>query len=545
MKKYDRAECRDPLEPTYRDGASVGTIFLIGAQRLHSFAHGGTTYKLVQPLQSIELLRGQTHLATDHLSDTLRRTGLFFDQGDVLVTVESGRPHTLLPAAFAYSVAKHTQFTKAGRNGDQEKIDPPAEVLKQLIELGKMRGLPVLRGTSAMPIIHPDGSVLQQPGYDPVSQVFGDFNEDAFEAISGEPTMEDCDEALRIFMEPFDEVRFEDAESHTALLAAGLTALCRTCIDKSPAFIVDASSPGAGKSMLCEAIGVLKIGCSPATMAPLNEGNDDEIRKRMMSALLPPAEPVINIDNQNGRVDSRVLSQLLTSATMTDRLLGQSKLASEIPNRALILMSGNNIEFSEELSRRVMRMKLEVAKDGVFVRRFKRDVVQTVLANRERMIMAGLTLMSAALRALTPSDAPTVPSYREWDRMVRQTILWINATLGKSYIDPLEIMERAMTTSPDRHDIYPLLQCLDEVFDGTTFTAAGLLTSGSTMLEAHVKGLTGRSGMPSPQSIGIHLARLRDRIVGDLVLRHRAINHTAHYQVERVAALDPYAKKER
>lgn len=538
-KKYHRATCRDPLDPNYRDGAPVGTLYLRGAKHLYSYAHGGATYTLEEPLQNIELLRGETHLATDQLLSLMRASGHFFDQGDVMVTIADGRPHALLPSALSYFVAKQAQFTKASRNGEsQQKIDPPIDVLKQLSEMGKMRRLPALLGTCRLPIINPDGSVLQYPGYDPESQIYGDFDEDAFEPIPDAPTIGNCEEALNILLEPFDEVQFVDAESSTALLCALLTALCRSCIDKSPAFVADACSPGAGKSMLCEAIGALAIGTSPGTMAPLNDGHEDEIRKRMMSALLPPAESIINIDNQNGRVDSRVLSQLLTSISMTDRLLGLNKLASEIPNRALILMSGNNIEFSEELSRRILRMTFKVPVNDVFERKFKRDVVPTVLKDREKLITAGQTLISAAMKSHVQSDAATVPSYREWDRMVRQTILWINVNLGKTYVDPLEIMRRSMKNSPERHDIYSLLESFSDVFGDQTFTAADILTCGSSVMEAHVKGLTGRSGLASPKSVGMHLSRLRGRVIGDLVLRHHTSNNTAHYQVERYAAVN-------
>ncbi|ASP21268.1 hypothetical protein ANTHELSMS3_02606 [Antarctobacter heliothermus] len=536
-RRYDQALCRDPLEPDYRDGEPVGKLYLGGSPRLHSFARGGMTYKLART----RTIPGETYLATDETIRTMKESGQYYDLGDVLVTVVKGRPEALLSSAFSYQIAKIAQFTKPTRGvTGSQNIDPPPEIIKQILELRSTRDLLPLRGTSNLPIIRLDGSIQSQAGYDPHSQIYGDFDSDIFGEIPQYQTDSDYNQALEKLLSPFDEFEFANKESETALLAAIFTAIVRASLDKAPAFVVDASDPGAGKSMLCEAIGAIALGRRPATMAPLGEGREDETRKRVMSGLLPPAEPVFNIDNQNGRVDSPVLSQLLTSSAMTDRLLGQSKLASEIPNRVLILMSGNNIEFSEELSRRILKMTLRVNENGVFSRKYRNDVVKMILEERESFVVAGLTLLSAALCSQDSHEGPGIPSYSEWDRVVRRTVLWINRTLGKSYIDPLTIMQSAMATAPERQEIYPLLESLERTFGSDTFTASDILASSADdrLLEIQVKGLTGRTGPLSPQSVGIHLARLRGRKIGDLRLLHQVINHTGHYRLERVASVE-------
>jgi hypothetical protein len=539
VMKYDLADTRDPLEPDYRGHASVGKLWLRNGGCLHSLAHGGRTYRLARSIVDILVPRGETHLATDHLCAVMRESGNFFNQGDVPVMIQNGRPQMLTEASLSYAAAKHVQFKKLNVNGRGVNIDPPDAVLRQILSLGQRRNLPVLIGTCSMPILRPDGSVMDHPGYDPQSKVFGDFDEDAFGAIPQTPDTEACRAALSTLLDPFAEVRFEDAASHAVLLAALLTTLCRPVIDKAPAFVADASSPGSGKSMLCEALGHLMIGHTPSSMPPLTRGNEEEIRKRVTAALLPPAEQVLFFDNQNGRLDSPVLSQLLTSTTITDRILGASKLAADLPNRALILMSGNNADFSEELSRRFLKMRLSVPVTGVFQRRFSGDVVEAVAAGREMMVTAGLTLMSAALRAKDRRNGPTIPSYSQWDRMVRQTILWINDTLNESFVDPLDMMEEAMVTAPDRRDDYTLLDGLRRAFEDQTFTAADLLMGLDQKLEVYVSALTGRSGPPTPKSVGIHLSKLRDRVIGDLVLRCEIKGHMNHYRIDRIPCNEP------
>jgi hypothetical protein len=531
VAKYDLAVTRDPIEPDYRDGAPVGKLYLRSGRRLFSYARGGTTYLLSQPKHLIELQPGETDLATDMLCKIMQDSGSFFDQGDVLVTVDDGRPYMLDLSSLSYVTAKLASFTKLTRSGKPEKIDPPEAVMRQLLSLNRKRRLPILLGTCNTPILSEDGTVMSQAGYHQSSGIYGDFNETAFKSIQENPSSEDCRIALELLLAPFSEIDFEDESSKSVLLAAAFTAICRASIDKSPAFIADAASPGAGKSMLCEAIGYLMIGSVPKSMPPLTDGNEDEIRKRTTAALLPPGEQVLFFDNQNGRIDSRVLSQLLTSAVFTDRILGLSRMASDIPNRALILMSGNNIEFSEELARRVLQMRVSVDEDGVFRRQFGSDVVKCVAARREDMVIAGLTLMSAALKSRSYSG-PTVPSYPQWDRMVRQTILWINEKLGENFTDPLEVIKGATETATDQIDLYPLLSALNSIFSDSPFTAADALSRMDNTLEAELRGLTGSYGTPSPRAVGIHLSRIRDRRIGNFILRRRFVAKTSQYHID-------------
>lgn len=533
--KYDQAETRDPLEPDYRGHASVGKLWLDNGGHLHSLAHGGRTYQLARKIIHIMVLPGETHLATDQLITEMRESGNFFDHGDVPVIILNGRPQMLTEASLSYVAAKLVQFAKPNRNGrGHVNIDPPEAVQRHIMSLGQRRNLLVLMGTCGMPILRPDGSVMGRSGYDAESKVYGDFEEEAFEAIPKAPDAEACRAALIILLAPFAEVQFEDAASRAVLLAGLLTALCRPVIDKAPAFVADASSPGSGKSMICEALGYLMTGHTPSSMPPLTRGNEEEIRKRVTAALLPPAEQILFFDNQNGRIDSPVLSQLLTSAKITDRILGVSKMATDLPNRAFVMMSGNNIDFSEELSRRSLKMRLSVPATGVFKRHFTGNVLEAVAADRGKMVTAGLTLMSAALRSPDRCNGLTVPSYPQWDRMVRQTILWVNRTLGECFVDPLDLMEKAMITAPDRLDEYPLLDRLFTAFEGRTFIAADLLTGKDELLAVYVKGMTSGSGAPTTKSVGIHLSKLRGRVIGDLVLQCQHKGHMNHYRIDRI-----------
>ncbi|WP_341223644.1 hypothetical protein [Loktanella salsilacus] len=535
--KYDQADTRDPLEPDYRGHATVGKLYLHNGSHLHSLAHGGRTYLLAREIVYIMVLPGETHLATDLLNAEMRKSGIFFDQGDVPVMILNGRPQMLTDALLSYIVAKRVQFTKPTRNGrGQVNIDPPDTVLRQTMSIGQRRNLPVLMGTCGMPILRPDGSVMGRPGFDRQSKVYGDFEEETFGSIPDAPDAKACRAALAILLAPFVEVQFEDEDSHGVLLAALLTALCRPVIEKAPAFVADASSPGSGKSMICEALGYLMTGHTPSSMPPLTRGNEEENRKRSTAALLPPAEQILFFDNQNGRIDSPVLSQFLTAATITDRILGVSKLAADLPNRALVLVSGNNIEFSDELSRRNLKMRLSVPAAGVFQRHFTGNVLEAVAADRGKIVTAGLTLMSAALRSHDRCNGPTVPSYPEWDRMVRQTILWINRTLGECFVDPLDLMEKAMITAPDRLDEYPLLDTLSKVFENRSFIAADLLKGMDDDLDIYVKGMASGFGSPTTKSVGIHLSKLRDRVIGDLVLRCQPRGHMNHYRVENISS---------
>jgi len=87
-----------------------------------------------------------------------------------------------------------------------------------------------------------------------------------------------------------------------------------------------------------------------------------------MTILLESPRAVV-WDNIIGTFDSASLAGLLTSATYTDRILGVSKSA-DVPNRAVWLLTGNNLTLAGDMPRRVLKCRIDPQTERPFARRF-------------------------------------------------------------------------------------------------------------------------------------------------------------------------------
>lgn len=539
--RYHHCLCRDPVEPDYGNGAWLAKLYLKqDVPCLNSFAHGGRTYRLETKLPVITIAQGGMADAVKRVLRVMRESGRFFDLGDLVVTVGGERPSVLNETSLAFHLAEIVRFEKSTKDGPAP-IDPPEKLCQHILRLTKAdRKLNELRGIATGPFIRPrDGSLVGRPGYDAKTGRYAHFDEADFPPVpesTDETTLLDAHELL---WAPFKELRLSSKECRTALMAALLTAAIRPALDKAPMFLSLAPVHGSGKTLVTETLGALALGHQPALMASIDTRNRDEMRKRFTSAILPPAEPVIILDNASGYQDSPELAAFLTAASWTDRILGLSRIVADLPNRALILMSGKNVTLHEEIARRTLSWTIDPGENGVYANVYKTCPLEMTLKRRPEMVVAALTLMRAAKASGRTPTERRVPSYGEWDLLVRQTILWIGETLlpGR-YADPLDMIEASTQSTSDRFDGYEFLSFLREEFGDGPFRALDLalrVAEEDRRMRVHLEGLARVRGEPlSAVSIGRYLSGLRNQRLGDLVLRSRQKGHTNEWIVERV-----------
>jgi hypothetical protein len=309
-------------------------------------------------------------------------------------------------------------------------------------------------------------------------------------------------------------------------------------IDKSPFFASLAPDHGSGKTLIAEAIGALAIGTRPAIMPPLDGSAEDEMRKRLTASLLPPADPVLILDNIEGYLSSTVLASFGTAVSWSDRILGQSRMEIELPNRALVLMTGKALAVKEELARRIIAWTIAPAGYHPEARAFSFCPVERMIERRPEIIAAVLTLIRAAHLA-GPLSPLSTPSYAQWDALVRQTVLWINTNIAKdAYSDPLDIIRQATDHSSDRAETYELLQALHTRFKDDPFRASDIaaeIQGGHIELQVQFDGVSNRrSSHLSARSIGRYLRNLADRPFHDLVLRSAIRQNMCEWRVDRL-----------
>ena len=440
---------KDPVEPEYDGGRYVGKLFLMGPRpTLHSFAHGGQTFRLVRELQRIELVRGKLADAVDALLEILRNSSDLYDFGTELATSSgNGQLMVINKDTVRYAAAKVAQFwrwQKMPRDTLTEVLaDPPPDICNTILAMGRKRGLKPLDAVISAPLMRIDGNVISESGYDSETHLLLDMTESP-PHVPSEPTYEQLRNAWKILWKPFCKFSFVSATDRAVLLATILTAIERPVLSKAPASAIDAPKQGSGKTLIAECISILATGKHPVAW-PHIERNEDEVRKRLLTALRS-GERVLLWDNIVGSFDSAALAVLLTSDIYTDRVLGASRSES-YPNRMLVLLTGNNFTPSGELPRRVLTCRLDAQNERPFTREFSFNPSEICLLQRQEMVAAALTLMRGYVKAGRPqATARKLGGFEDWDRLVRQAVLWIGLNIAEAgqIGDPVDsILERA------------------------------------------------------------------------------------------------------
>ena len=93
------------------------------------------------------------------------------------------------------------------------KTAPPAAVVQNVLAMGSWP-FPALEGVVEVPVMRPDGTVLDRPGYDPTTKLF--YLPAAglrLPPIPRHPTQSDAREALRVLKGVFSDFPFDDDAS--------------------------------------------------------------------------------------------------------------------------------------------------------------------------------------------------------------------------------------------------------------------------------------------------------------------------------------------
>ena len=281
--------------------------------------------------------------------------------------------------------------------------------------------LPQLHAVIRTPVFGRDGSLIATPGYHHKDQVWMDADSTLrLEQVSSTPTPEEirtardflCDEMLVDFP-------FTDLSDRAHAVAAILLPFVRRMIEgPTPLHLIEAPSVGSGKGLLSNVVAIVTTGesCESRTLPE----DDDEIRK-MITAELMKARPIVLLDNANDRkkLHSPSLASVLTAVRWTDRLLGESKMVS-LSNHGLWLMTANNPHLDLELARRCIRVRIDPRSDRPWMRTEFRhpDLVRWMKENRGSLVHAGLTLVHGWIAAGKPIQPKRLGSFEGWSEVV-------------------------------------------------------------------------------------------------------------------------------
>ena len=281
--------------------------------------------------------------------------------------------------------------------------------------------LPVIDGLASNPFFTETGLLVAAPGYHSESRTWLDLTASS-PALPDAPQQADSVAAAKLLLEEVlgDFPLAGDADRAHAM-AMMLQSPARLLIDgPAPGYFVTAPTAGTGKGMLVSAISMAVAGVH-ASAEPLSE-KEEEVHKTLVAKTIEASAWIVFDNIRDGRlVGSPSLASYLTAPVFGGRVLGLSKIVSA-PVRSVLVLNGNNISASTELSRRVLSIRLDRSEERpAELSGFKHpDLLPWVRLHREELQGAVLTMIKAWLVAGRPApvNPVTFGSYESFSAVI-------------------------------------------------------------------------------------------------------------------------------
>jgi hypothetical protein len=467
----------DPIEPNYRGDrrAAWCNLYSGGRPYVFSHAHGGRRFELVRQPKVLQVQAGSESRLADDCLEVIRKRGDLYDFGSTTIArVVDGRLYTATPTWMRDYLGRHIRFERWDkRTKASEPTAVPKDVAAAIVDRAGERGLPALRAVITAPTLRSDGSILDHPGFDVATGLLylNDDPEATALRVPESPTRPEVLAALRTLFEPFKAFPFDSPASRGVQLAALLTAVIRRAVPTAPAFAIDAPAPGTGKSLNARCIAALG-GHDAASFTP--PGNDEEVRKLLFAALREGAGSII-FDNLTGPLGGAPINQFITEPLFAGRVLGSSENAS-LPNAALFLVTANNFRAHADTCRRVLVCRLDAGVEQPYRRQFDFDPLQFVRRRRLPLTLAALTLIRGHIAAGGLRLAAPLGSFEDWDRLVRQTVIWLGQIQDELPLaDPAETIDASTGQDEHRGTLATALEAWSAAFGDSAVTAADAL----------------------------------------------------------------------
>ena len=434
-----------------------------------------------------------------------RLAWLEYDDNGALIVVGLDRRRALNLLA---NLADWIKVTK-----DAAKPMPPPRAVADNILVDRDPPVATLDRITEVPVIAPDGSLHDRPGYDVVSRCFyAPASGLGVPSLPDKPSGKDVAKARALIAEellgdfPFTGPN-DGASERAHAVALLLLPFVRVLIaGASPLHLIEAPTPGTGKTLLAQACAAPALG--GRTLQAMSEARDgDEWRKRLV-AKLRTAAPFVLIDNLRGTLDSGALSSAITTGEFEDRLLGVSDMI-RLPVRCGWICTGNNPRLSDEITRRTVRIRIDSGREHPERREGFRHPDLRAWAHEKRgeLVWAALVLARAWIVAGRPEHTHRAfGGFEAW------------ASVMGGILDHAEIpgllgnADELRTYSQDAAE----RDFLADVFERhplNEFTASDVIDLGRLHF-----GFDGSGGQVA-QRVGVAMREIVDRPMGGLVLR--------------------------
>lgn len=281
------------------------------------------------------------------------------------------------------------------------------------------KDIPELESIVCTPMFNCKGFLVNTSGYNVDGKVW--FVEDIkISPVPAFPSELEISTAKQWLVdELFVDFPFVSKVDLTHLLAALFLPFVRQLIDGcTPMHVFEAPIPGSGKSLLTDLISIVFMGqeCEGRTLS----GAEEEVRKSL-TAQLARGKPIILLDNisEHKKLESQALASILVHRWWEDRILGQTEMI-RLKNDAAWFLTANNPTYSTELSRRIIRIRIDPKQDQPWRRKgFKHENIRKWASeNRSRLIESVLTLIQYWISKGRPLSKDILGSFEEWSAIM-------------------------------------------------------------------------------------------------------------------------------
>ena len=455
-------------------------------------------------------------------------------RGTLPVRVNGDKIEELKAAALKGRLDRVADFVKItwkqSKEGEPERVvtptRPPADVPPDILTQTELP-FPRLEEILHAPVFLPDGTLLAEDGYNAEHALLL-----RLKGLTDLRADMPVKEALGWFEEVYGDFPFTEPAGRAHALAMTLQPFVRPLIQgATPMYLIDAPARGTGKGLIAEVMNLIPLGYVVPTMSQPRDG--DELEKRLTSVLLE-ARPIVFLDNVT-RLGSDSLHSVLTSEMWQGRILGKSETVT-LPNRAVWLASGNNVELSDEMIRRIVPIRIDAGIERPEERtEFKHPKLAVwVKEHRSELVSACLSLIQAWLDAGMPQphSKVTLGRYESWIEVIGGILEFagIPGFLGG---------RERLHSEADK-----------ETTEWASFCGAWWSTFGERAVTASelfevikeckllLELWGGRSGLAAAQRFGRALTSRRDRVFGSFKLMNAgkdAVTNSNAYRLERVA----------
>ena len=380
------------------------------------------------------------------LRDVLAAAGVLYDRGvpvRLVADLQHGTVADVMRPDGLVLMTHRLCRPYAIKQGEEVNVCLPRKFAVMYLEMRGDWHLPPLNGITTAPLLRHDGTIISSKGYDPASGMWCEKVPDLAGQVPERPSKEEAAAALRSIRDAFKTFCFADAQTvpdpemglavvdvtqpprqdESGFLAALVTAVCRASLPLAPGLLVTGaafSGAGTGKGLLSRCICALAHRQMPHAVT--GGGTTEELEKRIAAELMQGGSTLFLDNLNNTALKSDLLASVLTENPVRVRILGKSEMVT-LNSSALVILTGNGLTVSEDLSRRFTVVELDARMEDPETRPFKTDIIAEVLARRTELLAAVLTIWRWGRGA--PDLKPGLPlgSFGQWSRWVRDPLV--------------------------------------------------------------------------------------------------------------------------